>query len=86
MPATGVVAYMRKETPVIGAVAVSRILPPKEKTEAMITTSLRAPRALLKELNDIADAEGRSRNDVMLHFWTWAIQEYRAEQGRKVKK
>lgn len=67
-------------------VAVSRILPPKEDTKVMVTTSLRVPPAMLKRLDEIAEESGYTRSEVMLHFWRWAIQEYEAEQASRRKK
>lgn len=67
-------------------VAVSRILPPKEEAEPAVTTSLRVPPSMLRELDAIAKESGYTRTEVMLHFWTWAIQEYRAEQKAKQSK
>ncbi len=69
----------------MSGVAVSRILPPKVDHEAPVTTSLRVPPPMLKELDEIAKESGYTRTEVMLHFWTWAIQEYRREQREKVR-
>ncbi len=65
---------------------MSRILPPKEDSEPAVTTSLRVPPSMLRELDSIAKESGYSRTEVMLHFWTWAIQEYRLEQKTKQSK
>lgn len=67
-------------------VAVSRILPPKEDASVMVTTSLRVPPEMLRELDEIAQSSGYTRSEVMLHFWRWAIQEYRTEQKGKASK
>lgn len=64
-------------------VAVSRILPPKDDPETPVTTSLRVPPSMIKDLDAIARESGYTRTEVMLHFWRWAIQEYRSEQKAK---
>lgn len=66
----------------MSGVAVSRILPKKD-AEVPVTTSLRVPPSMLRELDEIAAESGYTRSEVMLHFWRWAIQEYRAEQKSK---
>lgn len=61
-------------------VDVTRILPPREKEGEQMATGIRVPKALLERLDEIADAENYSRNEVIAHFLKWAVEQYEAEK------
>jgi predicted transcriptional regulator len=52
------------------------IVPPKEEP---VSFSARLPPTLVKEIDDIAEKTGRSRNSVMEFLLRWAIQESKRE-------
>jgi len=63
--------------------SVSRILPPKERGEELVTTSFRCPESILKKVDRIAADSGYSRNEVLVHFVNWATREYEEEKKSK---
>lgn len=75
-------ATLRKDKALLGVAPVSRILPPKEDQE-MVTTSLRMPRALIAELEAVAEESGYTRSDVIVHFVRWALDEYKREKAER---
>jgi metal-responsive CopG/Arc/MetJ family transcriptional regulator len=62
---------------------VTRILPPREKEGEQVATGVRLPKTLLDRLDEIGESENYSRNEVILHFLKWALEEYEAEKKPK---
>lgn len=54
-----------------------------EPPPPLAKTNLRCSSELLQDMDDIADLEGISRNDVMVHFLNWARDQYKQEKGIK---
>lgn len=59
-----------------GPLMPRKIFPAEEKT---IRFSVEMPESLVEKLQAVADKEGRSRNNVIMHFLQWAHDEYEAE-------
>jgi hypothetical protein len=65
----------------MGGSRVSPIIPEPPPPEAK--TNLRCSPDLLQDLDDCADIEGMSRNNMMVHFLGWAVEQYRKAKGIK---
>lgn len=61
---------------------MSTILPPKAVGPEKSTT-IRAPEALIDELDSIAEATGYSRTEVIVHFLKAGLELYKAEKKQK---
>lgn len=59
---------------------VAPVLPPKETGEKIAQTPLRLPASILARVDEIAEDEDYSRNEVLVHFVRWALGEYEREQ------
>ena len=69
------------------------VLPPKEpKTKDTINSGVLFPKWLHERISQIAHERGYSRNEVIIHFLKWALQEHEREeqiaatQAEKAKK
>lgn len=62
---------------------VTRILPPRDKESETVGTGVRLPKSLLARLDEIADDENYSRNEVIAHFLKWALEQYETEKKPK---
>lgn len=56
------------------------VLPPKQRDQPLVSTSVRLPKDLIDALDEIAGATDYSRNDVVLHFLRWAVDAYKKQQ------
>lgn len=72
---------------------MSPILPPKQQPE-LKGSSVYLPDAMWERLSEIADlskteagpkVKGYSRNEVIIHFLQWAIEEWERERRAKKK-
>lgn len=59
------------------------VIPPRErkKGETIAQTPLRLPADMLRRVDEIADAEGYSRNEVLVLFVTWALAQHERERS-----
>lgn len=62
------------------------VLPPREKDGKQVNSGIRMPEDLLGRLQEIADAENYSRNEVIVYFLKWAVKAYEAEREEDSKK
>lgn len=62
-----------------GQGAAVEIRPPKR--EPMGSTNIRIPQRILSRLDEIADGEDLSRNQLIAHFLEYAIGRYDEETG-----
>lgn len=61
------------------------VIPKKEKAQLAEVVRLRVDPALLERLDSVADAEDRSRSDVMRLLMIAGLEQYEAERGGKKK-
>lgn len=61
---------------------MSDIFPVRGKEE-LVTTSLRLPKAMLKDLDETAEEQDLSRTEVMVHLLRWALEQYKSEKKGK---
>ena len=59
------------------------VLPPKGKGPETVTASIRLKKDTLKEIDDIAESEGFSRNELITHAVDRWLEEYRASKTKK---
>lgn len=59
------------------------VLPPREKEGKRVNTGVSLPEDLLRRLDEVAELENYSRNEVVMHFLRWALVEYEKEKRSK---
>jgi hypothetical protein len=80
----GVYVRLIRRSPVLGEPVA--VLPPREKEGKQTQTGVRMPEALLQRLQEVADAENYSRNEVIVYFLKWALGAYEADKADEDKK
>lgn len=65
----------------MGGSRVSPIVPEPPPEE--VKTNLRCTVDQLQDVDDCADIQGWSRNQMMVHFLGWAVEQYREAKGIK---
>lgn len=62
---------------------VSPILPPKGPAGPFVPTTVRLPKPLLDLIEQIAEEEGYSRNEVVMHFLQFAVAAFQREKAQE---
>lgn len=69
-------------TPSAGARRLPQF-PPKNPLDEIVPSNIRLKQRLWDRLDRIAEAEGKSRNEVIVFFLEWACEDY--EEGKAAK-